>query len=261
MLLRKAYVNTPQGQIHVRFAGEQSRQPPLLLLHQTPSSSIMFETMMSLLSPNFWVLAPDLPGFGNSDCESGSFTVAGWARGILAMLDGLDVSHSYLFGHHTGASVAAQMAYEQPTRFPKIVLSGPPLISEEVKAKLWSTLPQMTLDESGSVLGETWQRIRQKDKGASLALSLRETLLSLGLNGRYHAAYQAVFDHDFAHQIRTLTCPILLVAGEHDSLRHSLEPTHALASNSAIKILPNAGTYVCDKQPDIMTTLIHEFFR
>ena len=215
---------------------------------------------MSLLSADFWVIAPDLPGFGSSDCPQGSFTVAGWAACILAMLDALDIGHSNLFGHHTGASVAVQMAYEQPECFPKVGLSGPPLLSEEVKAKLWATLPQMTLDESGSVLSETWQRIRQKDKGASLALSLRETLLSLGLNGRYHAAYQAVFDHDFAHQISTLTCPILLIAGEHDSLRHSLEPTRALVNNSTMKVLPNAGTYVCDKQPDMMANLLREFF-
>ena len=219
----------------------------------------MFEAMMVALADDFWLIAPDLPGFGSSDCQPGNFTVAGWAAGILAMLETLNVAHCPLFGHHTGASVAVQMGFEQPNRFPKIVLSGPPLLTEDVKAKLWATLPKMTLDESGSVLAETWRRIRHKDQMAPLALSLREALLSLGLNGRYQAAYQAVFDHDFATLISTLTCPILLVAGEHDSLRHSLEPTHALASNSTIEILPNAGTYVCDKKPDVMANLLREF--
>lgn len=260
ILLQKAYVNTAYGQIHTRQAGKPKDEPPLILLHQTPSSSTMFSQMLPLLARDFWVIAPDLPGFGASDVNSNQFNVGGWAQSILAMLDVLEISSYFLFGHHTGASVAVQMAFEQPDRVAKLVLSGPPLLTEGVKTKLWAALPKMEIDEEGAILLETWQRMRAKDPTATLALSLRETLLSLELNGRYSTAYQAVFDHDFATQLASLTCPILLMAGEEDSLRASLEPAYALAPHSVLKILPNAGTYICDKQPERISKILQSFF-
>jgi pimeloyl-ACP methyl ester carboxylesterase len=41
--------------------------PKLLLLHGFPSASHMFRDLIPLLSDRFHIIAPDLPGFGNSD--------------------------------------------------------------------------------------------------------------------------------------------------------------------------------------------------
>ena len=258
MLIRKQYITTPQGQLHVRLAGRPS-SPPLLLLHQTPSSSVMFEQLMAELADEYWLIAPDLPGFGNSFVPQQPLAVEQWATAVFHLLTSLNITVCTLFGHHTGASVAVQIAFERPFLSQKLILSGPPLLDEAMKQQLRAGLPQHTLTESGDFLLTEWQRMRHKDVDAPLALSLRETLLGLGLNGRYQQAYEAVFNHDFAEQLAALTCPILLMAGENDSLYHSLEPAYALAQNSTIRTIPGAGTYLCDRQPDKVAALIRQF--
>ncbi len=256
--MEKQYLSTPQGQVHVRLAGRPFL-PPLVLLHQTPSSGVMFERMIPLLAEQFWVLAPDLPGFGNSFAPERPFTVPLWAEAITHMLQSLQIGRCALFGHHTGAAVAVQIAYSCPNLVNHLVLSGPPLLDEPTKQRLRAGLPTYALHESGDFLLNTWQRIRQKNSTADLSLSLRETLLSLQLNGRYAEAYEAVFAHDFATQLAALTCPLLLLAGERDSLRASLEPAHALAPHSQVKLLPNTGTYLCDEEPELITAVLHDF--
>ncbi len=258
MLIHKQYMPTPQGQLHMRLAGRPSA-PPLLLLHQTPSSSVMFEQVMGQLADDYWLIAPDLPGFGNSFVPNQPLSVAAWATAVCHMLSSLNITHCCLFGHHTGAAVAVQIAYKRPSLIHKLILSGPPLLDETTKQRLRISLPQNKLAESGDFLLAAWQRIRHKDAGAPLDLILRETLLGLALNGRYHEAYEAVFSHDFAGQLATLTCPILLLAGEHDSLIHSLDPAHDLAPNSKMQRIPNAGTYICDQQPEVVAELIRSF--
>jgi hypothetical protein len=55
--------------IFYREAGP-SNGPAILLLHGFPSSSRMFDTLMPLLADRYHLLAPDYPGFGNSDAPS-----------------------------------------------------------------------------------------------------------------------------------------------------------------------------------------------
>jgi pimeloyl-ACP methyl ester carboxylesterase len=219
----------------------------------------MFEQMMMQLAEDYWLIAPDLPGFGNSFVPAQPLSVELWATAVFHTLAALNVTTCPIFGHHTGASVAVQMAYERPSLIPKLILSGPPLLDETMKQRLRGGLPQHTLAESGDFLLKEWWRLRHKEATVPLALTLREMILSLELNGRYHQAYEAVFNHDFAGQLATLTCPILLMAGEQDSLRHSLEPAQALAKNSTIQLIANAGTYICDQQPKVVADLIRGF--
>jgi len=55
--------------IFYREAGPRNA-PAILLLHGFPSSSRMFETLMPLLADRYHLIAPDYPGFGNSEAPS-----------------------------------------------------------------------------------------------------------------------------------------------------------------------------------------------
>jgi pimeloyl-ACP methyl ester carboxylesterase len=55
--------------IFYREAGDPSN-PKLVLLHGFPSSSHQYRNLISALADNFYIVAPDYPGFGNSDLPS-----------------------------------------------------------------------------------------------------------------------------------------------------------------------------------------------
>src|SRR5688500_17729827 len=93
-------------------AGDVAR-PAVLLLHGSPSSARMFREVIPELSQAAYVIAPDLPGFGESDVlQSPSFPAFGQA--ILELLDRLSIGPRYIYLHDYGAPVGLHIALHSP---------------------------------------------------------------------------------------------------------------------------------------------------
>jgi pimeloyl-ACP methyl ester carboxylesterase len=60
------YVNIDGLNIFYREAGKETA-PKLVLLHGFPSSSHQYRNLIPALADRFHIIAPDYPGFGNSD--------------------------------------------------------------------------------------------------------------------------------------------------------------------------------------------------
>lgn len=117
----RGYANTPNGQIHYVEKGEG---PPLLLLSESPRTHRQFERLIPLLSPHFRVIAPDYPGYGNSDGPPLPVTVDGITQCIVDFLDALGLEKVNLFGIHTGNKVGSCLAANWPQRVDRVVLAG-----------------------------------------------------------------------------------------------------------------------------------------
>jgi pimeloyl-ACP methyl ester carboxylesterase len=95
-------------------AGEAAR-PAVLLLHGSPSSARMFREVIPELSQAVYVIAPDLPGFGESDVlPTPSFPAIGEA--ISELLDRLSVGPRFIYLHDYGAPVGFHIAMHAPER-------------------------------------------------------------------------------------------------------------------------------------------------
>src|SRR5918999_5719114 len=93
-------------------AGDASR-PAVLLLHGFPGSAGYFRKVVPELSQAAYVIAPDLPGFGESDIlPAPSFPAFGQA--ILELLDRLAVGPRYIYVHDFGAPPAFHIAMQAP---------------------------------------------------------------------------------------------------------------------------------------------------
>jgi pimeloyl-ACP methyl ester carboxylesterase len=96
------------------IAGDASK-PAVLLLHGFPGSAGYFREVVPALSRVAHVIAPDLPGFGESDVlPAPSF--AGFGRAIAELLDRLAVGPRYVYLHDFGAPAGFQIAMEAPER-------------------------------------------------------------------------------------------------------------------------------------------------
>lgn len=93
-------------------AGDASR-PALLLLHGTPNSARMFREVMPVLAQAAYVVAPDLPGHGESDVlPEVSFAAIGHA--VSELLDRLKVGPRFIYLHDWGTPVGLQIAMQAP---------------------------------------------------------------------------------------------------------------------------------------------------
>src|ERR1700686_4390305 len=98
--------------IFYREAGRPDA-PTLVLLHGFPSSSRMFEPLLTRLSAQYHLVAPDYPGFGHSDAPDSkafSYTFDHIAQIMQRFTEVLGLQHYVLFMQDYGGPVGFRMA-------------------------------------------------------------------------------------------------------------------------------------------------------
>jgi pimeloyl-ACP methyl ester carboxylesterase len=105
------------------ITGGDESGPAVLLLHGSPSSARMFRDVIPELSRTTFVIAPDLPGFGESDVlEAPSFPAFGGA--ISELLDRLSIGPRYIYLHDYGAPVGLHIAMQAPERVLGLIIQN-----------------------------------------------------------------------------------------------------------------------------------------
>ena len=103
-------------------AGEASK-PAVLLLHGFPSSARTFREVVPELSQAAYVIAPDLPGFGESDVLP-AVSFAAFGEAIAELLDRLAIGPLYVYLHDYGAPVGFHIAMQAPERVLGLIIQN-----------------------------------------------------------------------------------------------------------------------------------------
>lgn len=85
----------------------------MLLLHGTPNSAGMFRQVVPALARVAHVVAPDLPGHGESDALP-AVTFSAIAQAITELLDHLEIGRRFIYLHDWGAPVGLEIAMQAP---------------------------------------------------------------------------------------------------------------------------------------------------
>src|SRR6266853_409136 len=110
-------------EIFYREAG-RSNGPALLLLHGFPTSSHMFRDLIPQLADRFHVIAPDLPGFGQSEMPERakfSYTFANIAGAIDRFTEVIGLGRFAIYVFDYGAPTGFRLAVRHPERISAIV--------------------------------------------------------------------------------------------------------------------------------------------
>src|SRR6202453_4768674 len=110
--------------IFYREAGPKDA-PTIVLLHGFPSSSREFDTLIPLLATRYHLVAPDFPGFGQSDApppSSYAYTFDNLAKTTNTLLDQLKIKKYMLFLHDYGGPVGFRIALAPPERLQALII-------------------------------------------------------------------------------------------------------------------------------------------
>lgn len=103
-------------------AGEPSR-PALLLVHGFPNAARMFEPLMRSLADECYLIAPDLPGYGESDVLAEP-SFCGFGEALAELLEQLGVGPRYLYVHDFGAAATLHLAMRAPEQVLGLVIQN-----------------------------------------------------------------------------------------------------------------------------------------
>lgn len=254
--IRREFVDLDFGQVHVRRAGEGQGRP-LVMVHASPGSSRQLEPLMSLMGSDRSVIAPDTLGFGDSAPPPiGSPDIKDYAAYLVQALDALGVRSFDLYGSHTGACVAAEVALAVPDRVHALVLDGvgdfDPDFRERLLANYAVPFPP---DQDGAYLIRAFQfcrdqalfwpwfdrtRLARRDGGLLSAERLHAWVVEvLKASTTYHLGYRAAFSWPASDRLGELRVPTLMVAAEDDPLFDDTRTLALLGPNLAFASLPS----------------------
>ena len=122
-------------QFHYSFSGNPDK-PLILFLHGFMGNSHEFDQAISLLSHEFYCLAVDLPGHGETKVLGSDecYTMPNTAHAIINLLDDLKITKCFLVGYSMGGRLALYLTLHFPKRFSKVILeSASPGLSTEAE--------------------------------------------------------------------------------------------------------------------------------
>jgi pimeloyl-ACP methyl ester carboxylesterase len=253
--------------------------PTLVLVHGITNSSDSWAPTMRLLARDFDVIAPDLPGHGESARQRGDHSLGGHACVLRDLLHVLDVEHATIVGHSLGGGIALQFAYQFPEMVERLVLVGSGGLGREVSPLVRSAalpfaeqvLPLLTarpLVDGITAVAGLLGRVGIKP-GADLA-EISRGIASLG-DGERRAAFVRTVRSVMSPRGQRVTAndrlylaaetPMLIVWGERDPIipvQHGLD-AHDLVPASRLELFEDAGHFPQLDDPLRFAELLSDF--
>lgn len=244
--IRRQFADTDIGQIHMRICRpDNPTRPPLICLHQSPKSSREYADFMTAASDDRIIVALDSPGQGESALPPADppVRIQDYARLLWQAVETLDLGQVDLFGNHTGAKVAVEMAHQKPASVRKIIMMSALVLTPEEQKDFEDQFQPIPLDEEGTRFKHIWEQIAKY--GASV-MTLEQRAESLAENIRGGEAYEwghraaFAYNADFPDVVANLPQEIT-VLNPGDMLYDWTPRVATLLKNGQIIDLPDWG--------------------
>jgi pimeloyl-ACP methyl ester carboxylesterase len=257
---RRFYATSPWGQLHARVLGEGT---PLVLLHQTPWTSLQYARVMPLLAAaGYQAIAPDTPGYGLSHGPDTCPSLEEYAAALLPMLDECGFEKIALLGHHTGALIATALAARWPARIERLIVHGLPLYTEaERDARLAAPHFDQTPKPDGSHFTDRWAHL-ERALGPGEAAVRHLAVLTFFENGplEWYGHY-AAFAYDVGPDVARLAVPTLCLSNTGDTIAAHAERLRGLRPDFQYTSLEGGTTQMMLEQPEAWATAVVDFLR
>jgi pimeloyl-ACP methyl ester carboxylesterase len=251
--------------------------PALILLHGYAETSRMWSPILPVLGEKFSVIAPDLPGIGDSDIPASGMDMKTAAIRIHALARSLGVEKARVVGHDIGLMVAYAYAAQFPAEVEKLVVMDAflPGVGDWGNVYnnpgLWhfrfnGATPELLVQGRERMYFEYYWNEFAADKTRSLPEADRKAYAAAYARaGRMSAgwAYFVSFPQaakDFALLAQTkLTMPDLSIGGEKSLADFLGQQMKLVASDVTVVVLKDTGHWILEENPKATTDALLKF--
>jgi pimeloyl-ACP methyl ester carboxylesterase len=271
-------------QVHYLAWGKRGASP-VVCLHGGGQTAYMFEELGAALCDRGFVLAPDLPGHGDSDVDpavaTGGIDRRSLAASVIRLLDFVGIERATFVGASLGGITSLTIAAMEPDRVAGIVLIdiGHRLEDDGVRR----IVEFMTKHESFASLDDAAVAIadylpgRKKQSPARLTRNLRQRAdgrwvwkhaLGRGLRSAESAADTQVAPGNWRaltagmdEELIQLDCPVLVLRGAQSDVLsdEGAQEVAALVPNARVATISAAGHLAAGDNPESTTSLVRNF--
>jgi pimeloyl-ACP methyl ester carboxylesterase len=244
---------------------ERGSGPALVLIHGHPFSRRMWAGQLASLSNTFRVVAPDLPGYGESPARGATITPRGLADAVVESMDALRIERAAIAGLSLGGLVAMELGLGYPDRVAGLVLTATtaaPLTPEEADMRR-STAASLErdgmLDHALEMTGRLFGPAARRDP--DVVLPILETMLRTSPAGAAAALRGRAERPQYHELLRDLSVPALVLAGDADffSTEEITAQLVAALPDPEVVILPGIGHMPNLEAPDVFDRAVRTF--
>jgi len=262
-------------QLHYLMSG---KGPAVLLLHGYAETSRMWRPLIPKLAEKFTVIAPDLPGIGDSSIPSDKIDMISAADRIHALVRSLGVEKARVVGHDIGLMVAYAYAANFPNETEKLALMDAFLPGVPGWEPIYNSpnvwhfrfngeYPEKLVQGRERTYFEYFWNVFAADKNHSIPETDRKAYIeAYAKPGRMRAAwaYFASWPQlakDFAQLSQTkLTMPVLSIGGDKSLGKELGEQAKLVATNATVIVLPNTGHWILEERSKETIDALVKFF-
>lgn len=249
----------------------------LLMIHGIAGDSRTWDEPMNRLAGSYRVLAPDLPGHGESEKPRGDYSLGAHACFLRDLLRSLGIARATVVGHSLGGGIAMQLAYQHPECVDRMVLVASGGLGPDVSAllRLLSLpgaelvlsllVPQFVLERGNAV--RAW--LRDRGVRAPRFAEMWQAYASLAdMESRkaFMRELRSVVDHEgqivsARDRLHLAELPVLIVWGDRDPIipvAHG-RSAHEAIRGSRLEIFEGAQHFPHAEQPDRFAEAVAEF--
>jgi len=250
---------------------------PVILIHGYAETSLMWKPIIPMLAGKFTVIAPDLPGIGDSSIPADGLDMATAAIRIHSLVASLGIQQAEVVGHDIGLMVAYAYAAKFPAEVKKLVLMDaflPGVTGWEPiynNPGIWhfrfnGPTPEALVEGRERIYFEHFWNDFAADKTRSIPEASRKVYAAAYARpGRMRAgwAYFVSFQQaakDFAVFARTrLPMPVLSIGGEKANGDALGSQVKLVGSDVTVIVLKNTGHWLMEESPKETTEALVKF--
>lgn len=243
--VERTFVAGSYGQIHCRVAAADNATQTIICLHMSPKSGRSYHELMPYLATRYRVLAPDYPGYGESDPppEEPAITVQDYAQAVWQVADALAIGPVHFVGYHTGSMVAVEASMQRANAVRSVINISAPLFNSDELSALATTYSPLPLDKAGTRFKVLWERV-MAHRGPGMTLPMAAASFAENLRGgeNYEWGHRAAFTYasTYAQHLAQLTLPVLVLNPRDDCWEVSTRADSLLRNGSRVD-LPDWG--------------------
>jgi pimeloyl-ACP methyl ester carboxylesterase len=260
--------------LHYMTAGHGT---PLILLHGYAETSLMWKPIIPVLAERFTVIAPDLPGIGDSEIPTDGLDMKSAAIRIHDLAKSLGVQKAEVVGHDIGLMVAYAYAAQFQAEVTKLVLMDAFLPGVEGwetvynNPHIWHfrfngpTPEALVQGRERTYFAYFWNDLAADQTRSIPGVDREAYIAAYSRPGRMHAgwAYFVSFQQaakDFAQLSQTkLHMPVLTIGGEK-SLGEALgQQAKLVATDVTVVVLKDTGHWVLEERPKETREALQKF--
>lgn len=249
-------------QLYYELHGAEGK-PVVLFLHGLGSSVRDWELQIPAFASDYRVLAVDMRGHGRSDKPQGPYSMPGFVRDVIGLLDQLHIDKAHVVGLSMGGMIAFQMAVDHPERIQSMVIvnSGPAVVAHTIKDRFNVWMRFFIVRVMGmKKMGETLAPRLFVDADQE---ALRQTFISRWAENdarAYLDAMRAIVGWTVEDKINQIKVPTLILSSDQDYTPVSVKEAYlAKMPKAALQVLPNAHHAVSSERPEAFNEAVRQF--